>query len=241
MSHASSVGGNVQKSSSSKAAAILTSGAYSQYVSTAKGRERRWRLFSTFPYLVTLSRLYQSHPTPTWFVRSCISELLGQHQKCRGYQMSRPTWAMSSRHLMTEAIRHRSWGATPFSTACGRANDGRWQTRSWWHRSSLAHSPLPPSSIAGGLLQRGSSGPAGQSAKDPNKGPKQGLLPRTVALYRCQQLGGYRLADIMCPFGLSTSGSVSFITTQIRKQRKENKECVQTLQQVKGYILKHAY
>jgi len=45
MSHASSVGGNVQKSSSSKAAAILTSGAYSQYVSTTKWRERRWRLF----------------------------------------------------------------------------------------------------------------------------------------------------------------------------------------------------
>jgi hypothetical protein len=44
-----SVRGNVQKSSSSKAAALLTHGAYSQYVSTAKGRERRWRLFSTFP------------------------------------------------------------------------------------------------------------------------------------------------------------------------------------------------
>jgi len=32
-----------------KAAAILTSGAYMEYVSTAKWRERRWRLFSTFP------------------------------------------------------------------------------------------------------------------------------------------------------------------------------------------------
>jgi len=33
----------------SKAAAFLTRGAYMLYVSTAKGRERRWRLFSTFP------------------------------------------------------------------------------------------------------------------------------------------------------------------------------------------------
>jgi hypothetical protein len=40
--------GNGQKSPSSKAAAILTRGAYLQYVSTAKWRERRWRLFSTF-------------------------------------------------------------------------------------------------------------------------------------------------------------------------------------------------
>jgi hypothetical protein len=41
--------GNVQKSPSSKTAAFSTRGAYSQYVSTAKRRERRWRLFSTFP------------------------------------------------------------------------------------------------------------------------------------------------------------------------------------------------
>ncbi len=73
------------------------------------------------------------------------------------------------------------------------------------------------------------------------KGPKQGLLPRKVALYRCQQLGGYRLTEIMRSFGLSNSGSVSFITTQIRKQRKDNKEFFQTLQQVKRYILKHAH
>ncbi len=39
---------------SSKAAALLARGAYSQYVSTAKGRERRWRLFSTFPEELTL-------------------------------------------------------------------------------------------------------------------------------------------------------------------------------------------
>jgi hypothetical protein len=45
----SSAGGNVQKSPSSKAAALLTRGAYMEYVSTAKWRERRWRLFSTFP------------------------------------------------------------------------------------------------------------------------------------------------------------------------------------------------
>jgi len=36
-------------SPSSRAAALLARGAYSQSVSTAKGRERRWRLFSTFP------------------------------------------------------------------------------------------------------------------------------------------------------------------------------------------------
>ena len=41
--------GAVQKSSSSKATAIFARGAYWQYVSTEKWRERSWRLFSTDP------------------------------------------------------------------------------------------------------------------------------------------------------------------------------------------------
>jgi hypothetical protein len=42
--------GSVQKSPSSKAAAVFTRGAYAEYVSTEKWRERRWRLFSTDPF-----------------------------------------------------------------------------------------------------------------------------------------------------------------------------------------------
>jgi len=57
-----SVIGNVQKSPSSKAAAILTRGAYIEYVSTAKWRERRWRLFSTFPNINTTSPAPEGRP-----------------------------------------------------------------------------------------------------------------------------------------------------------------------------------
>jgi len=54
-----------QKSPSSKAAALLARGAYSsEYVSTAQGRERRWRLFSTFPYWKFCSRSFHSRSTP---------------------------------------------------------------------------------------------------------------------------------------------------------------------------------
>ena len=44
--------GSVQKSPSSKAAAIFARGAYTSYVSTEQWRERRWRLFSTDPVLI---------------------------------------------------------------------------------------------------------------------------------------------------------------------------------------------
>ena len=42
-------GGDVQKSLSSKATAILTDGAYIEYVSTANWQERRWGLFFNLP------------------------------------------------------------------------------------------------------------------------------------------------------------------------------------------------
>jgi hypothetical protein len=56
----------------------------------------------------------------------------------------------------------------------------------------------------------------------------------------CQQLGGSRLAEIMRPFELSNIGSVSFITTQIRKHIKEDEAFETAMQRVKGYIIKHA-
>jgi len=36
---------------------VLARGAYAQYVSTAKGRERCWRLFSTFPGWASMAQL----------------------------------------------------------------------------------------------------------------------------------------------------------------------------------------
>jgi hypothetical protein len=68
--------GNVQKSPSSKAAAFLTRGAYSQYVSTAKRRERRWRLFSTFPFRIHPDLLGLSSHAPVAGASSPVIEFL---------------------------------------------------------------------------------------------------------------------------------------------------------------------
>jgi len=72
------------------------------------------------------------------------------------------------------------------------------------------------------------------------KGPQKGLLARKLAMYLCQQLGGHRLADIMDAFGLSNVGSVSFITTQIRKRRHEDPALAKTVQRLKQYAIKNA-
>jgi len=54
------------KKSSSKAAAILMRGAYVEYVSTAKWRERRWWLFSTFPYSIRSMKGKKDHVFINW-------------------------------------------------------------------------------------------------------------------------------------------------------------------------------
>lgn len=59
-------------------------------------------------------------------------------------------------------------------------------------------------------------------------------------LYLCQQLGGYRLSEIMTQFGLLNIGSVSFITSQIRKNIKDDCQLKKQIQQIKTYIIKNA-
>ncbi len=61
--------GSVQKSPSSKAAALFARGAYWYYVSTEKGRERRWRLFSTDPISITAWALKNLRMEPARSVR----------------------------------------------------------------------------------------------------------------------------------------------------------------------------
>lgn len=73
------------------------------------------------------------------------------------------------------------------------------------------------------------------------KGPKKGLLARKVAMSMCQQLGDYRLAEIMRPLGLSNSGSVNFITTQICKRIKASQEFSQAIQYVKQQFIQRAF
>ena len=70
---------------------------------------------------------------------------------------------------------------------------------------------------------------------------KNGVVEREGGHVSVSATGGHRLADIIRPFGLSNIGSVSFITTQIRKRIKENIEFSHTIQCVKRYIIKHEY
>jgi len=175
---------------------------------------------------------------PTWLVRSVIYELLGHHQKYRGYQ----TYVEAG--LADDIKEFYDRGHT--ASVMGQQDFLHWLRKSQLREvddkvlvAQVFPGPLSIAAIIQLVAAYYKVDPAVLTAVV--KGPKKGLLPRKVAMYLCQQLGGYPLADIMRPFGLSNIGSVSFITTQIRKRRKADKEFCQTLQRMQRYIIKHAY
>jgi len=72
------------------------------------------------------------------------------------------------------------------------------------------------------------------------KGPKKGLKARKVAMYLCQQLGGHKLDEIMVLFGLSTIGSVSYTTSNMRKSLSDNASLEKEVQKIKNHIIDKA-
>ncbi len=69
------------------------------------------------------------------------------------------------------------------------------------------------------------------------KGPDKGSMPRKIAMYLCQQVGGFQLNEIMLFFGLSNRGSVSFITSQIRKNMKDDLKLEREINKLKSMII----
>ncbi len=69
------------------------------------------------------------------------------------------------------------------------------------------------------------------------KGPDKGLMARKIAMYLCQQVGGFQLNDIMLFFGLSNRGSVSYITSQIRKNMKDDLKLEREINKLKSMIM----
>jgi chromosomal replication initiation ATPase DnaA len=55
------------------------------------------------------------------------------------------------------------------------------------------------------------------------KGPQKGNDARKIAMYLCQEMADAKLKDIAEFFKLSHVGSVSFITHQVRKKKREDK------------------
>jgi putative transposase len=73
------------------------------------------------------------------------------------------------------------------------------------------------------------------------KGPQKGNEARKIAMYLCQEMANVTLKDIAGYFNLSHSGSVSFITHQVRKSKKEDMRLARKIDFVLEGIIKQAY
>ena len=72
------------------------------------------------------------------------------------------------------------------------------------------------------------------------KGPKKGNEDRKIAMYLCQELADVKLKDVAAYFNLSHVGSVSFITHQIRKKKREDKVLSRRIDTLIRVIMKQA-
>jgi len=70
------------------------------------------------------------------------------------------------------------------------------------------------------------------------RGRGQRNLHRKLAMYLCQELASARLVDIAREFNLGHIGSVSFITHQIRQQKKEDRDFAIELDDLIVFIMK---
>ena len=70
------------------------------------------------------------------------------------------------------------------------------------------------------------------------KGPQKGNEARKVAMYLCQELAAVKLKDIAQYFNLGHIGSVSYITHQIRKKKREDKILFNQISEVIKSIMK---
>ncbi|MEW4368099.1 hypothetical protein [Aliikangiella maris] len=68
-------------------------------------------------------------------------------------------------------------------------------------------------------------------------GQKNSNPIRKSAMYICQQLGGFSLKEISSRFGLTHIGSVSFATTTVRKEMKNNKVFQRKMNRLKKHII----
>lgn len=72
------------------------------------------------------------------------------------------------------------------------------------------------------------------------KGPQKGNEARKIAMYLSQELADVKLQEIADYFGLGHVGSVSFITHQVRKKKKQDRKYSQKIDALIRSIVKKA-
>ena len=155
---------------------------------------------------------------PSWLCREITYQMLGQKQRYRGYA----TYVMQGVDEQTARWYRRGNMA---------AIVGDKEFKSWVYdellveleaeeRARVIHPVLSMEAIVTGVADAWDTTPERLTAVV--KGPWKGSDARKVAMYLCQELADARLRDIAQLFNLGHAGSVSFVTHQVRKRRRED-------------------
>ncbi|MFV1985190.1 MAG: transposase [Thiohalomonadales bacterium] len=193
-----------------------------------KLEQYRW---SSYPAYINKDK------TPHWLHRDTLYEMLGQRQKYQGYEI----YVMQGNDTDIKKFYSR----TNIPGAMGQSSFIEWlqdEIIPEVDDKTLVNTVLQHKLTIKEIIQYVALYYKLETKQLTTvvKGPGKGLLARKIAMYLCQQLGGYQLTDIMESFELSNRGSVSFITSQIRRNCGENRKLEKEINDIKSYIIKNA-
>jgi hypothetical protein len=190
-------------------------------------QEYQW---SSYPAYIAKAK------APNWLFREMTYQMLGSRQRYKGYA----SYVLNG--VDEETVRYYQRANTP-------AIIGDKDFKTWVYDKLLpeleaqekAQVILPGISmeaIVQGVASVWNTTPDQLTAVV--KGPQKGNDARKIAMYLCQELAGEKLKDIAEFFKLGHAGSVSFITHQVRKKKREDKHFSLQINKTIKSIMKQA-
>jgi len=169
----------------------------------------RW---SSYPAYIAKAK------SPDWLFRETTYQILGHKQQYKGYasyvlkgvdEETTQYYQRGNRAAILGNKDFKSWVYDELLPGLDAAK-----------KAQVVQPDIPMETIVKGVASAWHT-PAAQLTAVV-KGPQKGNEARKVAMYLCQELADAKLKDIAEFFTLSHAGSVSFITHQIRKKKRED-------------------
>ncbi len=173
---------------------------------------------------------------PAWLHRETTYRMLGNKQRYKGYAtyimegVDDDTMHYYQRSNLAAIIGDRDFKTWVYNTLLPKLNAEE--------KSRVVQPNITMKAIVEGVASIYGTTP--DELRTVIKGPKKGNDARKIAMYLCQELASVKLKYIAVHFNLRHVGSVSFITHQVRKMKREGKVFARQIDEAVMSIMKNA-
>lgn len=187
--------------------------------------------WSSYPAYVNKAK------SPLWLTREPIYQIIGSKQRCSGYAKyvsqgnSEQITRFYNRGNIASVIADKEFLEWLKKDKISEVKDDEWVSKVVPHGLSLEQ-------ITRGVANYYKI--PFQKLRRLRKGRSSSSIERKVVVYLCQYLGGHELSSIVEYFGFGHVGSVSYITSSLRRELQENNKLRNELEALSQYIINNA-